>query len=183
MSLTTILINVPREVKMKRTLLIFAAILAFSALAMAQSPLTCQAGIEPIVGTYLVSSQGYLTMPDPNNPYATPVLFPGAILGVMSIDSNGKLSGTSTVAGLSDVAEYESNGTVTLKADCTGVLKFTNTNKKTKYADNEEDKFIVVISGYDVEIHSVMVNVNNGIVPVLISNWKRIAYKTNAAIW
>jgi hypothetical protein len=183
MSLLTAGLQLFREANMKHIVFAFAVILGFSAIAIAQGQSTCKEGIESIRGTYLVSYQGYLTMPDPKNPYSTPTMFPGAILGVMSIDSNGKLSGTATLAGLTSVAEYVSEGTVTLKADCTGVMKFSSTNKETNYSDSEVDKFIALINGNDVEIHAIMANVSQGIVPVVLGKWKRIAYKANAAVW
>jgi len=166
---------------MKRIVFLSFMILGLSAIAAAQVQLTCQSGVETIRGTYLVSSEGWLTIPGAG--YVTPTLFPGAILGVMSIDSNGNLSGSATVAGLSDVAEYESKGTVTLKADCTGVMKFKNISKKTGYGSDEEDKFIVVANGNDLEIHAITTNIGPGIVPVMLVKWKRIAYKSNAAVW
>ena len=166
---------------MKQIVLVLAMILAFSVIAAAQMQPACSIG--SIQGTYLVSYQGLLTIPDPTNPYATPTLFPGVILGVMSIGPNGNISGTSTLAGLSEVAEYESIGTLTLNAGCTGVMRFTNRNKKTGYTDSEEDKFIVVAKDSDREIQAITTNVGAGIVPVMLAKWTRIAYASNAIVW
>ncbi len=168
---------------MRQTALVLSMILAFSAMAVAQGVPSCQNSIPSIQGTYLVSYQGWLTIPDPSNPYATPTLFPGVILGVMTIDANGNLSGTTTLGGLSEVAEYESTGTLTLNADCTGVMKYTNKNKKTGYTDSEQDKFFVLFNGNDREIQAIATDIGVGIVPVLLGKWTRIANKANAVVW
>lgn len=169
---------------MRRIIFVISLILALSAAAAAQGQSACQSGLVSIQGTYVASYQGFLTVPDPTNPYyVTPTMFPGAILGVMTIDSSGNIRGSVTVAGLTEVAEYENRGTLTLNADCTGVMKFTNKDKKSGYTLQEQHKFIVAHNGNDLEIHAIMVDVGPGIVPVVLGKWKRIAFNINAAVW
>jgi len=171
---------------MRRIIFVFSMILGLSAIAAAQGTSICQGGIASLRGTYLVSYEGWLTIPDPTNPYAAPALYPGAILGVMSIETNGKLSGTVTVAVFNEVAEYENEGTVTLNDDCTGELKYYGKIKGSPSGTQgmlEIHKFIAVDNGADLELHVIMKSVP-GVVPVVLGKWKRIAaYRINAAVW
>ncbi len=155
---------------MKRLILL---VLVLSAVAAAQP--TC--GPESIRGTYAVSYLGWLTITQPG---AAPVTMSGTILGVLSIGSDGKLSGVAAVAGLGPVTDYDTWGTVEIKSDCTGTMRLKFKHKGGSEA-TEIDRFIFLVE--EKTILTTVVDMGPGLYPAMLGTWKRISPVPNAANW
>jgi hypothetical protein len=156
---------------MKRLILL---VLVLSAVAAAQN--TCS--MSSIVGTYAVSYIGWVTMVVPN---AAPATFNGTIVGVMSIGWDGKLSGAAAVSGLGPVADYDSSGTVEIKSDCTGTLRYKSKPRAGGSVEPETDRFIFIPS--DRSMFVTVVDMGPGMYPAMAATWKQISVVPNAAAW
>lgn len=165
---------------MKRIMLVILAILMLCAVASAQQRPSCFRGVGSLSGTYLITYEGYLMIPSGS---ALPVPFPGYIMGVISIDSSGKISGSATSAA-DIIEEFLIQGTVTLKQDCTGTMRLAVTNERTSAVYKEVDKFIVVGNDDALEIRTIVIDAGiPGISAASISKWERVSLSANAAIW
>ena len=150
---------------MKRIVLLMAVLCAVAA---AQP--TCS--LYSVVGTYVTSYMGWLTMAVPNAP---PTTVSGGIFGVMSIDYDGTISGAAAISGLGPVTDYVTSGTLTIKPDCTGTMKLTSKPKGTSAPAGqvETDRFVFLP---DVgEIHTVIWDMGPGMYPALLGAWKRMS--------
>jgi len=157
---------------MKRFILL---VLVLCAVAAAQP--TC--GPESIRGTYAVSYLGWMTIAQPG---AAPVTMSGTILGVLSIGSDGKLSGVTAVAGLGPVMDYDTWGTVEIKSDCTGTVRMKYKVKgSTGREESEIDRFIFLPE--ERVILATVVDMGPGVYPAMLGTWKRIAPYPNAVNW
>jgi hypothetical protein len=155
---------------MKRFILL---VLVLCAVAAAQP--TC--GPESIRGTYAVSYLGWTTFTQPG---AAPVTTSGTILGVLSIGSDGKLSGVVAVAGLGPVSDYDTWGIVEIKSDCTGTMRIKFKHKGGSEA-TEIERFIFLAE--EKTILTTVVDMGPGVYPALLGTWKRISTYPNAASW
>jgi hypothetical protein len=155
---------------MKRFMLL---VLVLCAAAAAQP--TC--GPESIRGTYAVSYLGWMTFAQPG---AAPVTMPGTVLGVMSIGTDGKLSGVVAVAGLGPVSDYDTSGAVEIKSDCTGTMRMKFKHKGGSEA-TEIDRFVFLAE--EKVILTTVVDMGAGTYPAMLGTWKRISPYPNAANW
>ena len=156
---------------MKRMILL---ILVLSAVAAAQT--TCT--LSSVAGTYAVSYIGWVSMAVPG---AAPVMFSGTIVGVMSIGYDGKLSGAAAVSGLGPVADYDSSGTVEIKPDCTGTMRYKSKPRAGGAAEPETDRFIFIPS--DRSLFATVVDLGPGMYPAMAGTWKQISPVPNTAAW
>ena len=104
------------------------------------------------------------------------------LLGVMSIGSDGKLSGVGAMAGMGPVTDYEIWGTVEIKSDCTGTMRMKYKPKgSTSQELTEIDRFIFLPE--EKLILATAVDMGPGVYPAMLGTWKRIAPYPNAANW
>jgi hypothetical protein len=144
--------------------------------AIAAAQPTC--GLGSVVGTYAVSYIGWVTIALPGTP---PMTISGTIVGVVSIDWNGKLSGGGAVSGLGPVADYDIPGTVEIKSDCTGTLRMKPKPRSGGPVGTEIDRF--VFSPDDKTLIVTIVDLGPGIYPAMVGTWKRISPVPNSANW
>jgi hypothetical protein len=156
---------------MKRVILL---VLMLSAVAAAQINCT----MTSIVGTYAVSYIGWVTMALPGGGSAT---FSGTIVGVMSIGYDGKLTGGSAVSGLGPVADYDSSGTVEIKSDCTGTLRYKSKPRAGGAVEPETDRFVFIPG--DKSLFATVVDLGSGMYPAMAGTWKPISPVPNMANW
>ena len=103
--------------------------------AMAQN-----CNLSMMLGTYAVSYQGTLAAPQPAGP---PAMLPGFILGVLSINYDGTISGGATINVGGEMAEYEGTGTIELKRGCSGTITLRMGVKGIAGPPSEEvDRFV-----------------------------------------
>jgi hypothetical protein len=159
---------------MKRSMVLVLTILCFAAAAQAQQ----EYWLKSISGTYYVSYEGYLVIGATMESWGTVV--PGAISGIVSINSDGSVTGTSSVA-IVTVDEYEVQGTATMTSDCTGVLSLKGRLKgTTQWTQQQENKFVFLRD--EKEIRAMMVSVT-GATPVVLSQWKRLSPVPGIVSW
>ena len=157
---------------MKRFILL---VLVLSAAAAAQP--TC--GPESIRGTYAISYLGWVSFTPPGG---APVTMPGTIFGVLSIGSDGKISGVGAVAGLGPVTDYDVWGTAEIKSDCTGTMRMRVKPKGgPDKGEVEIDRFVFLPE--ERMILTTIVDMGPGMYPALLGTWKRISPVPNVANW
>lgn len=157
---------------MKRLTTLTLLTLAASALAAAQQ--VCR--LDTIRGTYAISVSGWTTIVQP------PMTVFGTILGVVSIDWDGKISGAGAVSGLGPVTDYEVAGTAKIGPECTGTLTMKVRPKGTaQYIGIETDRFVLDPDGKT--LLTTVVDMGPGYYPSMLGVWKRISREPNAASW
>jgi hypothetical protein len=157
---------------MKRLLVL---VLALGAVAAAQPQCTTNS----IVGTYVTSYSGWVTMEQPG---AAPITFFGTIFGVASIDYGGNVTGTSAISGFGPVTDYVNTGTAEIKPDCTGTLRMSSKPKGSKEPAMPEVHRFVFISS-EKKILATIVDMGPGTYPAVLGEWKFIAPVPNAVTW
>ncbi|MGC9970555.1 MAG: hypothetical protein ABSE56_08185 [Bryobacteraceae bacterium] len=157
---------------MKRIILVMAALCGVAA---AQ---TC--GVHTVVGTYVMSYIGWLTVMVPDTP---PANYSGGIFGIASIDGAGKVTGTGAIGGMGPVTDYDVSGTITIKPDCTGAIQLTGKPKGSSgpATMTEVDRFVFLP---DLgEFRLIVWDLGPGVYPAMLGTWKRIAPVPNYAEW
>ncbi|MEK7405912.1 MAG: hypothetical protein AAB225_12460 [Acidobacteriota bacterium] len=158
---------------MKRIMLL---ILVLCAVAAAQP----RCGLESIHGAYAVFYDGWAVLP--GSPL--PLVVPGVIMGVISIDFGGKLSGAETVVVLGLVLEYEVlDGSVEIKADCTGTARTRARLKGSSQPPMEIVEKIIVLPE-DKEIRTIVTQPTgppDG--SMALGVWKRMSAVPKSANW
>ena len=161
---------------MKRLLLLIP-LLALVAAAQGYNPMSCS--LYSIAGTYAVSYAGELTMAQG----ASSFTFWGTILGVLSIDYGGNLSGAAALGGGGyPVTDYTiTGGTVEIKPDCTGTIRIKSKSNAGGPEENEVDRFVYVPD--DKTLLVTIVDLGSGFTVAVNGTWKRISSMPNAANW
>jgi hypothetical protein len=135
-------------------------------------------------GTYAVSYDGWALMPQAGSPM--PVVAPGVILGVVSIDHDGNLSGGETVIIAGQLVEYEiTGGKLTIQSDCTGSMRLLIRPKGTGGPSAPVvERFVALVSGQDTEIRTTILSMEGSPVGAMsLGIWKRMSPTAGAANW
>lgn len=142
--------------------------LAFSAVSQAQP--IC--GARTLVGTYEVSYDGLLIVTDPQS--GQPMPLASVLLGVLTIDYSGHLSGTATASNGGQIIDIEYSGSVEVTDDCTGIAHW---HLKPKGAPGflpgeGAEKLVIDDAG-----ESVTTILTQGVLgsPVSLGHWKRLS--------
>ncbi len=158
---------------MKRIMLL---ILVLCAVAAAQP----RCGVESIHGTYAVFYDGWVVLP--GSPF--PLTLPGLIMGVISIDFGGKVSGAETVVVLGQRLEYEVlDGSVEIKTDCTGTARTRFKLKGSSQPPFEVTEKIIVLPE-DKEIRTIVTDPTGP--PegsMALGVWKKMSSVPKSATW
>ena len=157
---------------MKR--LMFLLLMAF---AVASAQPVCS--LDTIRGTYAVSYYGALTMMQQGAP---PMTATGGIVGVLSIDYSGVVSGLGAVSGLGPVTDYEVAGTAQFTNNCTGKISMKMRPKGAKdWTGAEVDRFVADPDGKTLVV--IVVDMGQGVYPAIQGTWNKISSVPNAVSW
>ncbi len=157
---------------MKRLML-----LILMAFAVASAQPFCS--MDTIRGTYAVSYYGALTIMQPS---AAPMTVTGGIVGVLSINYDGAVSGVAAVSGLGPVTDYEVAGTAQMTNSCTGTVSMKVRPKGSKdWTGTEVDRFVVDPEGKTLVV--IVMDLGPGVYPAIQGTWKRISPVPNAVSW
>jgi len=156
----------------------YVTILTLILCSMAGAQPVCTAN--SLVGTYVVSYFGWLTIAMPN---AAPITGSGMIFGIISIGYDGKMTGAAAISGSGPVTDYDVTGTIQVNADCTGSLRLTGKARGTNQQPmpNELDRFVFLPE--TGEARAIISDMGPGLYPALMGTWKRISSMPNAAKW
>ena len=156
-----------------------------TAAAQMSTPNLPQCNISHVQGTYVATYQGWVAVPVPN---AAPMLYPGAMMGVLSIGSTGAFTGTFTailpISGKT-TNEVMPGGVVDIKPDCTGTVRFSIRGKGTSEAPTNEIHRLVYLRerGEFMVIMEVMERGGVQFIPMFRGSWKQLAKWPNEAEW
>jgi hypothetical protein len=120
-----------------------------------------------VSGVYGYTSQGNVMMSQAGLPQPVPV--PSALVGMVSIASDGSVAGPGFSSMGGDMMQFEMvNSTVSMSTDCTGTLKWSMQG----LAGQGEDWFVVLDGGKEVWSIST-----KGILgqPIAVGSWNRIS--------
>ena len=120
-------------------------------------------------GTYGITHQGTYMMPPPGSPQPIPV--PALILGEVSIDSRGELSGGGTISLAGTAMKYEIvSGQIQPDSACTAIVRM---NVKSGDMADEGKAWMVVLDEGD-ELWLIQTESHQA-GPVVTGIWKRIS--------
>jgi hypothetical protein len=135
-------------------------------------------------GTYAVSYDGWALMPQPGAPL--PLTVPGVILGVVSIEHDGSLSGGETVIIAGQAVEYEiTGGNVAINSDCTGTMQILVRVKGSGAKPVPiAERFIVLMRGLNNQIRTTVLNSPGAAVGAMgLGVWRRITPMPGSVSW
>lgn len=131
-----------------------------------------------LTGTYLISYQGSVLIPTGSG---LPAELPGVMLGIISIDSKGNLSGSVTVIG-TQVEEFDIAGEVTLSGCCAGTVHLAPTSRLTGIVESKYERFVFLYK--EKELRTIMVDAGvPGVTPLILGTWKQMSPVPNAATY
>lgn len=132
-------------------------------------------------GTYVIAYQGWLAIPVPAS---SPVTLPGVIMGVLSVGTDGAVTGNATVITPSGKAVYEmtAGSVVEVLPDCTGKMTlYSRVKGSTDPPGMEIDRFVYLRDTGDFVV--LIDELEWGIVPISLGTWKRLDIWPNQAQW
>lgn len=160
---------------MKRLTLLM--LVAFAA-AMAQPNCSMNITMDSLTGTYAVSYYGSMQIMQPGA--TSPTTATGGIVGIISIGSDGAISGAAAVSGFGPVTDYEVAGTAQLTG-CAGKLSLKVRPKGATDWGNEIDRFVLDPDGKTLVV--IITEFGPGVYPAIQGTWKRISPLPRAASW
>lgn len=158
-------------------------LVAGTAAAQMPTPVFTDCKVNQLQGTYVVSYQGWMLNPAPT----PPVQFPAAIMGVLSVSSNGEVSGAVTVTVPSGRVTNEvlAGSVVEIEPDCTGTATFSCRRKgSTDTPTNEIHRFVYLRDTGEFRV--IMEDLERGgfhIVPMVLGSWRLMARTPGEAEW
>ena len=135
--------------------------------------------IHNLVGKWSISSSGWAIMTAPG-PWPPNEAVPVAGLGILSIDSSGKLSGPGTIAVAGMTFDYEAVGSVELNSDCTGLLLYTVKMKGFPDLPGYVERFVFDLGRQEMTTVSKRTPISK---PMWVSTMKRITVFPGAVVW
>ena len=164
-----------------RRFLIVLFLVGGTATAQMPAPYLPECSLATVTGTYAVAYQGWVLVPIAGG---SPLQIPGAIAGVVSIDTTGTVAGNVTVIFPSGKAIHEMapGSAATINADCTGSMTIHPRNKGTSDTPTTEVHRFVYLRDKG-ELVVIMDQLQGGMVPMILGSWKRMTIRPNAADW
>ena len=150
--------------------------------AAAQMPATRmpECSLRMIQGTYVIAYQGWVASPPPSE--AAP--FFGVIMGVLSVDSGGAITGNATMLSPFGKSLYEMTvgSLVEVNADCTGTMTlYSKVQGSSDPPGKEIDRFVYLRQTGEFVV--VMDTLEWGYIPMSLGSWKRMSNFPGDAEW
>jgi hypothetical protein len=119
-------------------------------------------------GTYAVKYQGTYLISQPGVGQLVPM--PALLIGLLSIDRQGQVSGAGTVSLGGKSVDYDANGSIEVGTDCTAVVQL---NVSSAALTDSGKSWMLILEGGD-ELLAIQTE-SQAARPVLAGVWKRIS--------
>jgi len=141
-----------------------------------------ECSLHMLKGTYVVSYQGWMYLPEGGGYPAMQV--PGVIMGVRSIGAAGVITGNATVILPFGKAVYETTegSFAAVNPDCTGTLiRYGRVRGSSDPPSREVDRFVYLRETGELLV--IKDELEWGTIPMVLGSWKRMSNMPDQAQW